>query len=805
MSAGSWNGPLGGMIPAPFPAWFRYVVGWWDPVEVSYDDPALQATIGQLSQRPEGTEYGMKINLPPREVYVPHLTGDGKGWHTDIPDLSFAYAWRFFDLSTAVAPVTFSFDTYFFIEEMWDYGFFEVSTDGGATWTPIPDMDGITTDENPNEVPGWRGCCGLTGEYDGVLRYDLSDYAGMDNVGVRFTYATDWAYQDPGWWVDNLSLDDATGNLYFNDLEAYPDWTLDGWIEVPSVDYYTRYYLVEWRNYSGFDEGLRYPYQTVWFSEDEWEVDRAPYTAPGMLLWLRDTGYDFDYTLGDSWFDPPSWGPKHALLVVDSHPFPRMWDWKAFPEWPDGIGLNLSGRLQPGDATFTLQDTTSFTLRRGFTWVDGSLGYVPDIQETKTFEARPPVRNFHDAWGYYPGLWCCDAEGYLWWWDIDASAVLPAWDDYSTRITWPDNTPAYALYGVWGILGSGNPGDDDVQFGVNLCVLDQAEDGSWGQVQFASFKLDGTGFVAEPTEALPGEGVQFVVAPNNLGGGAPVFVWVPLNNIPADLVLDSLTNGAFPIYGNWTGAQLAAMYAEEGAEAVQALAAEQWLPIAGIGWIGNVPAGLNELFRFTLVPWNPGVSFGLWADFFLCGDLMTSLASDEVTVLIPEPVTTTFVPSMDTYVSAWAPDANYGDAVNFSVRQPGVMDALLYFDLFSIPPLATVDSAVLKLYPTYRTNVNTLYLSAYPLQEGWAEGTVTWNTAPAAGDTAVATAALDDVGMEVELDITALVQSWVSDPSSNFGLKLTGDGTKAVQFTFIATDFVSEAGVVYPVLEVTYH
>ncbi|MCK4449953.1 MAG: immune inhibitor A, partial [Anaerolineae bacterium] len=334
--------------------------------------------------------------------------------------------------------------------ELWDYGYFEVSTDGGATWTPIPDMDGLTTDENPNDSLAWRGCCGLTGEYEGLVRYDLSAYAGMGSVGVRFTYATDWAYQDPGWWVDNLSLDDASGNLYFNDLEAYPDWTLDGWIEVPVTRSHARYYLVEWRNLSGFDEGLRYPYQTVWSSPTEWEVDRAPYTVPGMLLWYRDTGYDFDYTLGDSWFDPPSWGPKHALIVVDSHPFPYTWD--DF-QYENGQNVRVSGRVVPADATFTLEDTTPFTLRLGYDPATGE--YVEEPLETKTFGPRPAVRQFHDSLGYYPGLWCC-YEDYLYWWDIDASAVIPAEGDYSTRVTWADNTPAYDLYGLWGVLGSGN-------------------------------------------------------------------------------------------------------------------------------------------------------------------------------------------------------------------------------------------------------------------------------------------------------------------------------------------------------------
>ena len=34
--AGSWNGILGGMQPAPFPLVFRYLVGWASPVVLDY-------------------------------------------------------------------------------------------------------------------------------------------------------------------------------------------------------------------------------------------------------------------------------------------------------------------------------------------------------------------------------------------------------------------------------------------------------------------------------------------------------------------------------------------------------------------------------------------------------------------------------------------------------------------------------------------------------------------------------------------------------------------------------------------------
>jgi hypothetical protein len=143
----------------------------------------------------------------------------------------------------------------------------------------------------------------------------------------------------------------------------------------------------------------------------------------------------------------------------------------------------VSGRVQAADAAFTIGETTPFTLRLGYDPATGE--YVDDPLEIKTFGPRPGARQFHDSVGYYPGLWCCDPEGYLVFWDFDTSAVVPATSDYTTKITWPDNSPAYDLYGTdldITVLGSGNPGDDEVQYGLHLGVARQAEDGSWAHI-----------------------------------------------------------------------------------------------------------------------------------------------------------------------------------------------------------------------------------------------------------------------------------------------------------------------------------
>jgi len=184
--------------------------------------------------------------------------------------------------------------------------------------------------------------------------------------------------------------------------------------------------------------------------------------------------------------------------------------------------------------------------------------------------------------------------------------------------------------------------------------------------------------------------------------------------------------------------------------------------------------------------------------------LASTLPAGAVKMQEAETATVSLLAEMDTYINAWAPDASYGNSFNFSVRQPGVMSGLVQFDLSSIPQFATVHDAQLKLYATYRTNINQLNLYAYPVVGPWDEG-VTWNTAPATSYSAAAMTTLHGVDMEVTLDVTAQVQDWVNEPDSNYGLMLKADVGKSVKYMFLASDFSWEsAGPPHPLLEVTY-
>lgn len=103
---------------------------------------------------------------------------------------------------------TLTFDTSYNIEEYWDFGFVQISTDGGATWTSLSNAY-TTSDYDPAAHPNIiMNLPGLTGDSGGwiTMSYDLSAYAGQP-VMIGFRYMTDWATTYDGWFIDNVYVD----------------------------------------------------------------------------------------------------------------------------------------------------------------------------------------------------------------------------------------------------------------------------------------------------------------------------------------------------------------------------------------------------------------------------------------------------------------------------------------------------------------------------------------------------------------------------------------------------------------------
>jgi len=111
--------------------------------------------------------------------------------------------------------------TYYDIEELWDYGFIQVSNDLGVTWTSLSN-DNTTMDIDPDGYPSIKenlpGLTGSSGDWV-TMEFDLSAYKGQ-TVLLSFRYMTDWATENPGWWVDNITInnqliDDADEKVIF--------------------------------------------------------------------------------------------------------------------------------------------------------------------------------------------------------------------------------------------------------------------------------------------------------------------------------------------------------------------------------------------------------------------------------------------------------------------------------------------------------------------------------------------------------------------------------------------------------------
>jgi len=482
-SAGAWGGELGGTRPVGHNLWQDWMLGWRDPLVIDYNDPLLltgnlEVDIGRARYTPEGTEDGVVVRLPEEIVNIQNEAGEGIGWYSTSGDLMDKRVTKQFDLSSATAPITFTFDAYWDIEKDWDYGYIEVSIDDGATWDSLPDLDAVLTDSNPNGSNlGW----GLTGSGSGSLRFDLSAYAG-ETIGLRFRYLTDTAVSNPGWWVDNINLTDSSGMIYENDLEEdFSDWLNEGWIVVPVEQVNQRYYTIEWRDNNGFDKSLDDPYYVAYSTPveppPELDVDRLPASTPGMIIAYRDMGQGFDYYISDDLETGISYGPKYGLITIDSHFEAVRFDTK-FDGFQDGwVGYTMYGRTKSGHAAFGTMPTNSWTARLGY---DYDLGeYLEDPIENKTWASMPPVQAFHDSFGYYPGLYYPGTGGLVYEHDWDSSAAIPAKEPYSTRVTDLEGNILYELHGAPigpAGLGTGNPGDENLQYGLHVEVVDGTDE-----------------------------------------------------------------------------------------------------------------------------------------------------------------------------------------------------------------------------------------------------------------------------------------------------------------------------------------
>ncbi|HXF52290.1 MAG TPA: hypothetical protein VNM43_11485 [Dehalococcoidia bacterium] len=131
---------------------------------------------------------------------------------------------------TGVGRATLTFRTWFDIEEGWDYGYVEVSEDGGRTWTILSGERTTTLDPVGNAYgPGYTGASG-NGDQPAWVdeRIDLSPFAGK-RILLRFEYVTDGGVYRRGWVIDDIRIPE----IGLHDTGASADgWNAEGFVPV---------------------------------------------------------------------------------------------------------------------------------------------------------------------------------------------------------------------------------------------------------------------------------------------------------------------------------------------------------------------------------------------------------------------------------------------------------------------------------------------------------------------------------------------------------------------------------------------
>jgi immune inhibitor A len=193
---------------------------------------AVTGTAGNGMVSQFGTDY---LRVPAGSGGAFHFQGstevtigipptDGAFWWSGRSDGIDSKLTREVDLSS-VSSATLSFDTWYDIEDGWDYAYVAASTDGGATWKALPGQH--TTTKNPG---GAAYGPGYTGDSAGWAHetVDLSAYAGH-KVMLRFEYITDDAINLTGFAVDNISIPQIGFSDKADDANG---WTADGFTRV---------------------------------------------------------------------------------------------------------------------------------------------------------------------------------------------------------------------------------------------------------------------------------------------------------------------------------------------------------------------------------------------------------------------------------------------------------------------------------------------------------------------------------------------------------------------------------------------
>ena len=139
-------------------------------------------------------------------------------------------------------------------------------------------------------------------------------------------------------------------------------------------------------------------------------------------------------------------------------------------------------------------------------------------------------------------------------------------------------------------------------------------------------------------------------------------------------------------------------------------------------------------------------------------------------------------PSADTYVSNSLPKTNFGNSIVLIVQSGAT--SYVRFNLGTVPAGATVSKATLRLYVDAVGKSGSF--DVYEIDNAWNESSLTYNTAPPLGPSATGghpiAVSSSTMNQFLLIDVTPLVQNWVSGAIPNNGIALATTGSGSFSF-----------------------
>jgi hypothetical protein len=227
---------------------------------------------------------------------------------------------------TDVLGATLEFDTQWDIENDWDYGQIQISTNNGSTWTALQGLftnPGVGTFQ-PNGEPLYDGTQ-LSWVHETI---DISNYVNQ-NITIRFYFRTDGYVTADGWYVDNIKITtyEGGGTLFQYSVNIYDGWNM---VSIPGLNSPDQsintwwFYRVAGSNVFKYAGG----YQQI--------TD----ATPGLGYWMKQNGQRI-YNTGEEW-------PAGGIQIVAHAPLTGISGWNMIGGYELAATASLVTTNPPG-------------------------------------------------------------------------------------------------------------------------------------------------------------------------------------------------------------------------------------------------------------------------------------------------------------------------------------------------------------------------------------------------------------------------------------------------------------------------